>query len=192
MIFLLDNYDSFTYNLVDYCHRAGAKVTVKRNDKISVAAIAALKPKGIILSPGPEIPESAGILMELVDYFSGKIPMLGICLGHQAIGQHLGLKLVKAPEPVHGKVSVCQHEGHWLFKKIPKNYKAMRYHSLILKEATIEGLNIISKTKADGLIMAMHHAPLQLTGIQYHPESILTPFGVTILSNWLNSITELK
>jgi len=186
VIFILDNYDSFTYNLVDYCYRAGAKTIVKRNDKINLSEIEALKPQGIILSPGPEIPAASGILMKVVSHFAGKLPILGICLGHQAIGQHLGLSLIKAPEPVHGKVSKCKHSGHWLFKDIPKNYEVMRYHSLLLKEKPIENLQIISYTKQDHLLMALHHENLKLTGVQYHPESILTPNGVQLLSNWVN------
>lgn len=186
MIFILDNYDSFTYNLVDYCYRAGAQTIVKRNDVISLSEIEALQPSGIILSPGPEIPAASGILMEVVHHFAGKVPMLGICLGHQAIGQFLGLSLVKAPQPVHGKVSKCKHNGHWLFNGIPKNYEVMRYHSLLIKEKSIKDLQIISHTKQGDLLMALHHKPLKLTGVQYHPESILTPDGVQLLSNWLS------
>ncbi len=187
MIFILDNYDSFTYNLVDYCYRAGAETFVKRNDEITLSEIERLAPEGIILSPGPEIPTSSGILMEVVQHFSGKLPILGICLGHQAIGQFLGLELHKAPEPVHGKVSTCTHQSHWLFNGIPNNYEVMRYHSLILKEKkkSMKHLEIISYTKNDQLPMAFHHKAKQLTGVQYHPESILTPNGVQILSNWL-------
>jgi len=185
VIFILDNYDSFTYNLVDYCYRAGAKTMVKRNDEISLSEIEALNPDGIILSPGPEIPKASGILMQVVRHFAGKLPVLGICLGHQAIGQFLGLSLIKAPQPVHGKVDKCVHYGHWLFKSITINYEVMRYHSLLLKEKPIEGLQIISHTKEGHLLMALHHQDLKLTGVQYHPESILTPNGVQVLSNWL-------
>jgi len=185
VILILDNYDSFTYNLVDYCYRAGAKTIVKRNDEVTLAEIEALQPKGIILSPGPEIPKSSGILMQVVAHFSGKLPQLGICLGHQAIGQHLGLSLIKASKPVHGKVSCCTHNGHWLFFGIPKNYEVMRYHSLILQEKSLKDLEIISHTKNDLLPMALHNNQQQLTGVQFHPESILTPNGIKILSNWL-------
>lgn len=186
MIFILDNYDSFTYNLVDYCYRAGAETIVKRNDEITLSEIEALYPTGIILSPGPEIPEASGILMDVVAHFSGKLPLLGICLGHQAMGQYLGLPLIKAPQPVHGKVSCCIHNGHWLFAGIPKKYEVMRYHSLVLQEASIDNLEIISHTEDDGLPMALHHHRLKLTGVQYHPESILTPNGVRLFSNWLS------
>lgn len=186
MIFILDNYDSFTYNLVDYCYRAGVRTMVKRNDAITLSEIEDLNPTGIILSPGPEIPKDSGILMEVVAHFSGKLPLLGICLGHQAIGQYLGLSLIKAPQPVHGKISCCTHNGHWLFAGIPKKYEVMRYHSLILQEALIDHLEIISHTKDYRLPMALHHQFLKLTGVQYHPESILTPNGVQLLSNWLN------
>ena len=185
MIFILDNYDSFTYNLVDYCYRAGAETIVKRNDEVTLSEIEALHPSGIILSPGPEIPVSSGILMKVVQHFCGKLPILGICLGHQAIGQYLGFELIKAPQPVHGKVSICKHNGHWLFAGLPKKYEVMRYHSLILKEELIRGVEIISYTQDDKLPMALYHKGWQLTGLQYHPESILTPNGVQLLSNWL-------
>jgi len=186
VIFILDNYDSFTYNLVDYFYRAGTETVVARNDEISLSEIDALQPKGIILSPGPEVPNSSGILTEVVAHFSGVIPILGICLGHQAIGEYLGLSLIKAPKPVHGKVSCCTHYGHWLFSGIPAKYEVMRYHSLVLQEKPMKDLSIISYTKDDLLLMALHHERLQLMGLQYHPESVLTPNGIQILRNWLN------
>jgi len=186
LIFLLDNYDSFTYNLVDYFYQAGEEIFVKRNNEISITEIEALKPKAIILSPGPETPAESGILAEVVNSFAGKIPILGICLGHQAVGQYLGMKLVKAPLPMHGKTSKCVHNNHSLFKNVPNIYEAMRYHSLLLQPKEVNGLEIISITKTDQLIMALHHQKLMLTGFQFHPESILTNYGLQMIENWLN------
>jgi len=185
LIFLLDNYDSFTYNLVDYFYQAGVTVLVKRNDEITTSKIEALQPKAIVLSPGPETPKQSGILPEVVNRFAGKIPMLGICLGHQAIGQYLGMELVKAPVPMHGKTSWCTHNQHLFFKNLPNPYEVMRYHSLVLKMKPVDGLSIISSTKKDGLIMALHHQQLKLTGFQFHPESVLTSYGLDMIANWL-------
>jgi len=185
LIFLLDNYDSFTYNLVDYFYRAGAEVLVKRNDEIDVTEIEALQPKAIVLSPGPETPAQSGILVDLVNYFAGKLPILGICLGHQAIGEYLGMQLIKAPTPVHGKTSWCIHHNHNLFKNVPNPFEVMRYHSLLLANKKVEGLEIVSSTKEDNLIMALHHQQLKLTGFQFHPESVLTKHGLQLIKNWL-------
>lgn len=185
MIFLLDNYDSFTFNLVDYFYRAGVNVSVKRNDEISIKQIENLQPTAIVLSPGPETPATSGILPIVVKNFAGKVPILGICLGHQAIGEYLEMELIKAPVPVHGKTSWCKHHNHLLFKNIPNAFEVMRYHSLLLKDKKVEGLDIISYTKKDGLIMAMHHQQLMLTGFQFHPESVLTNYGLQMIMNWL-------
>jgi len=185
LIFLLDNYDSFTYNLVDYFYRAGAKVLVKRNDAITVNEIETLKPRAIVLSPGPETPAQSGILTNLVNKFAGKVPILGICLGHQAIGEYLGMQLIKAPIPVHGKTSWCTHNNHLLFNKVPRSFNVMRYHSLILANKNINGLEIPGTTTNENLIMVLHHQKLMLTGFQFHPESVLTPFGLQMIKNWI-------
>jgi len=183
---LLDNYDSFTYNLVDYFHRAGTNALVKRNDAVTINEIETLQPRAIVLSPGPETPAKSGILTEVVNNFAGKLPLLGICLGHQAIGEYLGMELIKAPVPVHGKTSWCTHNDHLLFKNIPKPFEVMRYHSLLLSQQKINGLEIMSTTAKDNLIMAMHHQKLLLTGFQFHPESVLTSFGLQMIKNWIN------
>jgi len=187
MIFLLDNYDSFTYNLVDYLHQAGAEVIVKRNDKISISDIEDLNPAGIVLSPGPEIPEKAGILMDVVKHFEKKLPMLGICLGLQAIGQFYGADLKKAIQPMHGKISLCNHNKHWLFNKVPNSFEVMRYHSLIIDEVPETILSITASTD-EKEIMAISHSELPIQAVQFHPESILTLFGNQIIENWVQSI----
>ena len=186
MIFLLDNYDSFTYNLVDYFFRNGANCIVKRNDEITVEEIERLQPKAIVLSPGPNTPNQAGILMETIAHFEHKLPIFGICLGLQAIGMHYGMQLIKANLPMHGKTSILKHKGNFLFKNITEEYEVMRYHSLVLKNETNNFLEVTSTTK-DNQIMAMQHKTLPICGVQYHPESILTKNGLQLIGNWLKS-----
>jgi len=187
MIFLLDNYDSFTYNLVDYLHQASAEVVVKRNDEISIEEIEALKPKGIVLSPGPETPKQAGILMDVVAHFEKKLPILGICLGLQAIGEYYGATLKKAIQPMHGKISLCHHNEHWLFKNVPHTFEVMRYHSLVIDDVPREQLTITAQTD-EKEIMAISHKTLPIQAVQFHPESILTPFGNQIIENWVQTV----
>lgn len=184
MILLIDNYDSFTYNLYDYIRQLGWQCTVVRNDQIRIAEIKQLKNlQAIVLSPGPGEPQNAGITMDVITHFYNKVPLLGICLGHQAIGEYFGAKLVKAQQPMHGKTSTLFFEKeHYLFKAINEQFEVMRYHSLILKEVK-EPLEIIATTSS-GEIMALSHKELPIVGIQFHPESILTENGLLLLRNF--------
>ena len=184
MLLLLDNYDSFTYNLQDYFSQLGFPCKVVRNDDITLNEIAALAPSAIILSPGPETPAKAGIMPSLIRMFHDKIPLLGICLGHQAIGEFFGATLVKAEKPMHGKTSMIRYLPHPLFAGLNNPFSAMRYHSLILENTAGTSLQPIAASESDE-IMAFVHARLKICGIQFHPESILTPDGIRILDNWL-------
>ena len=185
MIFMIDNYDSFTYNLVQYLEMLDAEVTVRRNDKTSIEEIAALAPEALVISPGPGRPSSAGISLEAIRYFAGKIPILGVCLGHQAIGEAFGGKVVHAKKLMHGKTSPVAHDGKGLFEGIPQNFKAMRYHSLAVEAASLPACLQISGTSDDGEIMGIRHRMLPIEGIQYHPESIATATGKRQLANFL-------
>lgn len=186
-LLLLDNYDSFTYNLYDYLSQLGASCTVLRNDAFSPARISSFaKHDGIVLSPGPKRPADAGLLMQVIDELHHKVPLLGICLGMQAIGEYFGAKLVRAAVPMHGKVSEVNHLGKGLFSSIEKPTTVMRYHSLVLKNLPIE-LEITAWTK-EGEIMALQHKKYALQGVQFHPESILTKQGLKMFENWLQSI----
>ncbi len=189
MILLIDNYDSFTYNLFHYLIKAGAKeVVVKRNDEISIEEIIKLNPEGIVLSPGPCTPNEAGICLEVIEKLKGLYPIFGVCLGHQAIGQAFGGKVVKT-HPMHGKVSEIFHQQKSLFKSIPSPFKATRYHSLIIeKESCPQDLEIIAET-AEGIIMAIAHKKHKIFGVQFHPESIASEYGLKIIENFLNEIT---
>lgn len=185
MILMLDNYDSFTYNLVQYFGALGEKVRVFRNDKITIARINELKPKKIVISPGPGRPENAGISCDLIREFSGKIPILGVCLGHQAIGYTFGGKIINAKQLMHGKTSLIYHTGETIFKGIPNPFEATRYHSLLVDPKTLpECLKVIAWTK-DKEIMGLKHKTYPLWGVQFHPESVLTKSGMDILSNFL-------
>ena len=182
MILLLDNYDSFTYNLVDYFQQIGVDVRVMRNDE-PLEVIASGNYSGIVLSPGPEKPERAGNLMKIVDHYLGKIPMLGICLGHQAIGLKAGALLVKAQLPMHGKLTNIYQNGGLLFKSLPKELNVVRYHSLILKDLPEEYL--VTARTSQGEIMAFDNQALKAYGLQFHPEAILTEYGLEMLRNWV-------
>ncbi|MCY7410291.1 MAG: aminodeoxychorismate/anthranilate synthase component II [Chitinophagales bacterium] len=173
-LLLIDNYDSFTYNLQDYFEQLGKHCEVFRNDAKTLDEIISLQPSAIILSPGPETPAKAGVMMELIEYFHDKIPVLGICLGHQGIGEFFGATLVRAEKIMHGKTSSVQHNQHPVFKNIPSPFDAMRYHSLLLKNVDETSLQVIAKTKDDE-VMAIVHPHYKICGIQFHPESILTP-----------------
>lgn len=186
MILLIDNYDSFTYNLYDYLAQLGAEVIVKRNDEISIPQIQLLSPQAIVISPGPKTPNDAGITLELIDAFKNSTPMLGICLGYQAIGQHFGAELIPAQVPTHGKTSIIQMTKDVVFDNLPAETEVMRYHSLNLKNMPSE-LKIIAKTKETNEPMALKHVFLPLYGFQFHPESILTKSGFTMLRNWFNT-----
>jgi para-aminobenzoate synthetase component 2 len=187
MLLVIDNYDSFTYNLVQYLGELGAEMKIFRNDEISVDAIESdLKPEKILISPGPGTPDTAGISLSVLQRFAEKIPILGVCLGHQAIGQHFGGKVVRAPEPVHGKPVDVHHDGKTIFDGLDQNFHAGRYHSLIVEREGLPGCLEISAESPDGLIMALRHKTLKVEGVQFHPESILTDQGKRLLQNFLN------
>ncbi len=187
MLLIIDNYDSFTYNLVQYLGELGAEMKVCRNDEVTVDEIEReLKPEKIMISPGPGTPDDAGITLEVIGRFAEKLPILGVCLGHQAIGQHFGGKVVRAPEPVHGKPVDVLNDGKTIFEGIPPSFKAGRYHSLIVDRNDLPDELEISAESPEGLIMAMRHRRLPVEGVQFHPESILTEHGKTLLRNFLN------
>jgi len=183
MFLLLDNYDSFTYNLRDYLQQLNVEVAVFRNDEITVSEIETLQPAAIVISPGPKTPSEAGITMQVVAQFHQTVPMLGICLGFQAMGEFFGARLVKAAYPMHGKTSAVQHNGSALFNNIPNPFAAMRYHSLFLENIPAKTLEVIART-SDGVPMALRHKKYPVYGVQFHPESILTPHGLQLLRNW--------
>lgn len=186
---LLDNYDSFTYNLLHYLAELRANVTVHRNDAISADALIAARPDGIVISPGPGTPRESGICLELIEKASGKIPILGVCLGHQAIGEAFGGKVVRAPRPMHGKVSGIYHEGRTVFKNLPIPFNATRYHSLVVDRASLpDCLEVTAVTADDGLIMGLSHKSHNTHGVQFHPESIASEHGHALLKNFLEGI----
>lgn len=183
---VIDNYDSFTYNLVHFLGELGAEIDVVRNDKITLDEIAARAPEAIVLSPGPCTPNEAGICLALIDRFQAEIPILGVCLGHQAIGQALGGEVIRAPHLVHGKTSRINHTGKGLFLGLNSAFEATRYHSLIVAPETLPKSLEITATTDDGLIMGMQHKSLPLHGVQFHPESIASEYGHALLQNFLN------
>jgi para-aminobenzoate synthetase component 2 len=184
MILLIDNYDSFTYNLAQFLGQLGEKLEVRRNDQITVDQIAAKKPERIVISPGPGEPQNAGICIDVIRRFTGKIPILGVCLGHQAIGYAFGGDVVRAPALMHGKTSRIHHDSKTIFRKLPQDFVATRYHSLIVqKKGLPRELEISAET--DGLIMGLRHRKLPLEGVQFHPESVLTEVGMQMLRNFL-------
>ena len=185
MILLLDNYDSFTYNLAQYLGELGCTVEVHRNDKISVEEIARRKPQKIVISPGPCTPQDAGICIELVQKLSGKFPILGVCLGHQAIGEAFGGKVVRAPKIFHGKTSQVHHDGKNIFRKLPDPFTATRYHSLIVERKSLPRTLAITAETEDGTIMGVRHRKHKTEGVQFHPESVLTDAGKQLLKNFL-------
>jgi anthranilate synthase/aminodeoxychorismate synthase-like glutamine amidotransferase len=186
MILLLDNYDSFTYNLAQYLGELGCAVEVHRNDKISVEEIARRKPERIVISPGPCTPREAGISVELIQRLAGKFPILGVCLGHQALGAAFGGKIIRAPKLFHGKTSEIHHDGKGVFQDLPKKFTATRYHSLIVERKTLPRELTITAETADGIIMGMRHRRHKLEGVQFHPESVLTESGKQLLKNFLS------
>ena len=187
MLLVIDNYDSFTYNLVQYLGELGADMKVVRNDEVSVNEIEnELRPEKILISPGPGTPDGAGISLNVIARFAKSIPILGVCLGHQAIGQYFGGKVVRAPEPVHGKSVEIMHDGKTIFEGIEANFSAGRYHSLVVERESMPECLEISAESPDGLIMAMRHRTLPVEGVQFHPESILTEHGKIILKNFLS------
>ena len=190
MVFVLDNYDSFTYNLVQYLGEMGETIEVRRNDHISLAEIAALKPERILISPGPCTPQDAGISIDLIRHFAGKLPILGVCLGHQAIGAAFGGDVVRAKTLMHGKTSPVEHDGRTIFRGLASPMTATRYHSLIVKEETLPSDLEVSAhtTSADGrrVIMGLRHKKLPIEGVQFHPESVLTDEGKKLIANFLS------
>lgn len=185
MILMIDNYDSFTFNLVQYLGELGEEIKVYRNDKITCAEIDQLGPQHIIISPGPCTPNEAGISLEVIAKFAGKIPILGVCLGHQSIGQSFGGKVVRAERLMHGKTSPIYHDGQTIFQGLPSPFTATRYHSLIVEKESLPPCLEITAQTAEGEIMALRHKHLPVEGVQFHPESILTEHGKTMLSNFL-------
>jgi para-aminobenzoate synthetase component II len=185
MILLLDNYDSFTYNLAQYLGELGCDVEVHRNDKISVEEIARREPERIVISPGPCTPQEAGISVELIQRLAGKYPILGVCLGHQAMGAAYGGKIVRAPKLFHGKTSQIDHDGKGVFRGLPKRFIATRYHSLIVEKKSLPKEFTITAETADGTIMGMRHKKYKMEGVQFHPESVLTESGKQLLQNFL-------
>jgi len=185
MLLLIDNYDSFTYNLYQYLGELGAETRVVRNDEISVQEALALKPERIVISPGPGTPDQAGISLELIAKAAGRVPLLGVCLGHQALGQALGGQVVRAPKLMHGKTSEIHHDGRTLFLGLPQPFTATRYHSLVVDRASVPECLEISAWTEDGLVMGLRHREHALEGVQFHPESILTPSGKALLRNFL-------
>ena len=184
MLLLIDNYDSFTYNLVHFLGELGAQSEVVRNDKISVDEIIKKKPKAIVLSPGPCTPNEAGVCLELIEKLGGRIPLLGVCLGHQAIGQAYGGKVIRAPEPLHGKLSTIRHTDKGVFKSLPERFQVTRYHSLIVERKSLPPeLEITAET--DGIIMGLQHKTHPVHGVQFHPESIASEHGHALLANFL-------
>ena len=185
MLLMIDNYDSFTYNLVQYLGELGEDVRVFRNDEISLAEVEALQPLRIVLSPGPCTPNEAGITLALIERLGGKIPMLGVCLGHQAIGQAFGGKVVRAKQVMHGKTSQIEHSGQGVFRNLPADFVATRYHSLVIEEESVPACLEITARSEDGEIMGLRHRTLPIEGVQFHPEAILTEHGHRILENFL-------
>jgi para-aminobenzoate synthetase component 2 len=186
MILVIDNYDSFTYNLVQYLGELGEQIVVYRNDEIDIPGVERLNPDHILLSPGPCTPNEAGICLELIDAFKGKVPILGVCLGHQAIGQAFGGEVIRADQLMHGKTSEIHHDGKTIFAGLPSPFTATRYHSLIVKRETLPSDLEISAETCDGIIMGFRHKHYPIEGVQFHPESIMTEHGLELLKNFLS------
>jgi anthranilate synthase/aminodeoxychorismate synthase-like glutamine amidotransferase len=185
MLFVLDNYDSFTYNLVQYLGEMGEDPVVRRNDQVTVDEIERLNPERIVISPGPCTPREAGISIDLIRHFAGRKPLLGVCLGHQAIGEAFGGRVVRAPYLMHGKLSRIHHDGRTIFRGLPQDFAATRYHSLIVEREGLPEVLEISAATDDGLIMGLRHRRFPVEGVQFHPESILTEPGKALLRNFL-------
>ncbi len=188
MILMIDNYDSFTYNLVQYIEEIGTPVKVVRNDVMTVAELEALRPSALVISPGPGGPEEAGVSLEAVTHFAGKLPILGVCLGHQTIAQAYGSKIVGARQLMHGKTSMVQNDGEGIFKGVKKPFQAMRYHSLAVERESLPECLMVTAETEDGEIMGLRHTNHVVEGIQFHPESIMTTIGKRLLRNFVKMI----
>ncbi|MEX2620195.1 MAG: aminodeoxychorismate/anthranilate synthase component II [Egibacteraceae bacterium] len=187
-VFIVDNYDSFTHNLVQELGELGADVEVARNDAFTIAELADLAPDGVVISPGPGEPKDAGLSNDVVRACAGTIPLLGVCLGHQCIGEVYGGRIVRAPELVHGKTSLIHHDGAGVFTGLPQPFDATRYHSLVVEAASVPAVLEVTARTAEGLIMGLRHRSLALEGVQFHPESILTSAGMDLLANFLRAL----
>ena len=185
MILVIDNYDSFTYNIVQYLGELGAEVKVYRNDALTVEKIADLKPDKMLISPGPGVPANAGVAVEAIRKFAGKVPMLGVCLGHQAIGEAFGGRIVRAKTLMHGKISEICHDGRTIYRGLPYRFKATRYHSLVVEKDSMPELLEISATTPEGVVMGLRHREFPIEGVQFHPESVMTEHGKTMIENFL-------
>jgi anthranilate synthase component II len=185
MLLMIDNYDSFTYNLVQYLGELGEDVRVYRNDKLTVEEIEALHPQRLVISPGPCTPKEAGISVDAIRHFAGRIPVLGVCLGHQSLAVAFGGEVVRADRLMHGKTSMIHHDGKTIFRALPNPFEATRYHSLLVKRATVPDCLEVSAETAEGEIMGLRHRTLGVEGVQFHPESILTAAGMDLLRNFL-------
>lgn len=192
MILVIDNYDSFTYNLVQYIGEFNPDIQVYRNDRISVSEIQSLSPERIVISPGPGRPEQAGISLEVIRTFTGRVPILGVCLGHQAIGLAFGAKVVHAPYLMHGKTSEICHDGLTIFRGLEYRFSATRYHSLVVERESIPNVLEVTATTPDGLVMGLRHREHPVEGVQFHPESIMTAHGKTLIKNFLALGNEKK
>ena len=190
MLLLVYNYDSFTYNLYQYLSELGAEVVVRRNDQLTLDEVATLQPTQIVISPGPCTPNEAGLSCQIIKTFGSMIPTLGVCLGHQAIGQVYGGRVIRAPEPMHGKTSLMYHQGQGVFQNLPTPFEANRYHSLIVERETLPDELEVTAETSDGLIMGLRHRRYPVEGVQFHPESIMTPMGKTLLRNFLTQQTK--
>jgi para-aminobenzoate synthetase component II len=186
MLLLLDNYDSFTYNLAQYLGQMGQRLEVRRNDQIALDEIARLRPERIVISPGPCTPREAGVSVPLIRRFAGEIPILGVCLGHQAIGAAFGGRVIRAQKIMHGKTSEIHHDRRTIFRGLPQDFRATRYHSLIVERKSLPRELEISAESADGIIMGLRHRKLRVEGVQFHPESVLTESGFRLLQNFLS------
>jgi para-aminobenzoate synthetase component II len=186
MILVIDNYDSFTFNLVQYLGSMGQELKVFRNDAITIEEIGQLAPERIVISPGPGRPENSGIIIQTIKEFSGKIPILGVCLGHQAIGAAFGGDVVSAPQIMHGKTSDIFHDGRTIFRDLPSPFRATRYHSLVVSPESLPGCLEVSAKTSDGIIMGLRHRQMVVEGVQFHPESILTDIGMKMLHNFVH------
>jgi anthranilate synthase component II len=192
MLVIIDNYDSFTYNLVQYFGELKVDIKVFRNDQVTLEQLQILQPDYLVISPGPCTPKESGISPEVVRYFSGKVPLLGVCLGHQCIGEVFGGKVIRAPFPVHGKLSTIHHNGQGLFQGIPEPFEAVRYHSLVVEKQTFPEVLEVTATTEDGLVMGLKHREHPTYGLQFHPESIFTGVGKSLLANFLRVSIKLS